>query len=103
MMVEILGPYDYLFTLGSKTFRFAEHSVKIARDKPENLNSWELARIEAQPDEDGYLYFIEAKPLDVGLLSFVGLSKEEAFSLNKTLKRVEAEYVFDNNNAAAWN
>ena len=95
-MVEILGPYDYLFTIGSKTVRFADHSVKIARDKPENLNSWELARIEAQP-EDGYLYFIEAKPLDVGLLSFVGLSKDEAFALNKTLKRVEAEYV------AAWN
>jgi len=91
--VKSTGPLEFVFTLdrnGPKTFSFGEHHVEIVRDKPENLKSWERMRIKGPPHEDGFVYFIEASPDDVGLATLIWLSKEEANVLKDQLMRESA-------------
>jgi hypothetical protein len=71
-----------------KTYIFGEHSISIARSKPEELKSWERQRIEGEVDDDGYIYFVEAQPEDPGLASFIWLTKEEAIELDKQLREM---------------
>lgn len=83
------GPFEYVINVERdkiKTYVFGEHNISIARSKPEDLKSWERQRIEGGPDEDGFIYFIEASPDDVGLPSFIWITKEEAIELDCQLR-----------------
>jgi hypothetical protein len=89
---------------------FMNHKVQISKAKPERLESWVRERIGGEPESDGYLYYICAKPVtgyvisdelvsnnpttleDINKWSFVWLSKDEASILTKAVKASEMYY-----------
>jgi hypothetical protein len=88
---------------------FEDHKVLINQQKPSALESWTRERIDGEPDSDGYLYYISAKPIvayiddnflstspmtheDINKWTFVWLSKDEASILKKALKAADSYY-----------
>jgi hypothetical protein len=83
------GTYEYVINIERdkvKTYVFGEHNISIARSRPEELKSRERQRIDGGVDEDGYIYFIEASPDDVGLPSFIWITKNEAIELDRQMR-----------------
>jgi hypothetical protein len=91
-----------------KMHTFGEHSVSIGRLRPEEMTSMERTRINETIEvgcgadgqassadgsaDDGYVYFVEAHPDDVGSTSFVWITKAEAIELDKQLREIDEKW-----------
>ena len=87
--ITCTGSHEYVINIQReqiKTYVFGEHNISIARSRPEELKSWERQRIKGKPDVDGFIYFVEAQPDDVGRPSFIWLTKDEAIELDRQMR-----------------
>jgi len=73
------------------TLNFSEHSVQICKAKREELQSWELLRLDMSVEADDFYYFIKAIPEDVGLPRLTSVTKGEAVILVRKKKQSERE------------
>jgi hypothetical protein len=71
-------------------FVFGEHHLTVCGAPEFALASWERSQIKGPVSDDGELYYLCARPLDVGAASFIWLqNKEEAVSLRSTIREAE--------------
>lgn len=80
-----------LFRDGKKEYVvFGEHTLSVCSCHENELASWERSQIKTAPNADGFLYYIHARPRDVGRECFVGLeNKEEALAIRRVLLFLE--------------
>jgi hypothetical protein len=64
---------------------FGQHILSICCARENELPSWERSQIKTAPSADGLLYYIHARPQDVGPAHFVGLDKDEAIAIKREL------------------
>jgi hypothetical protein len=66
---------------------FGDHSIEVCAARPNELSKWELDQIKGAPAADGILYYIFAKPHDVGMPFFLRLENmEEALAVKQELE-----------------
>ena len=69
---------------------FGEHHLTVCAAPEAALASWERSQIKGPVSDDGELYYLCARHLDVGLASFIWLqNKEEAVALRKAIREAE--------------
>ena len=74
---------------------FGEHKVDVCACTESELNSFERKNIKGPVSNDGLLYYIHARPYDVGAAVFVWLKdEEEAMALKKALREADG-YDYD--------
>jgi hypothetical protein len=87
---------DATGAMKENTYTFGEHHLSVCGAPEEALASWERSQIKGPVAEDGELYYLCARPEDVGRPSFIWLkNKEEATALRKAIK--DAEDLYDYN------
>ena len=94
-MVSLFRP-DATGAMKENTYTFGEHSLTVGARHPNEIHMWDRAKINGPPAEDGLLYYLCARPEDVGSPSFIWLqNKEEATALRKAIKDAEYEYEYE--------
>ena len=69
---------------------FGEHKVDVCACAESELNSFERKNIKGDAAADGIIYYIHARPYDVGAAVFVWLKdKEEAMALKNALREAD--------------
>jgi hypothetical protein len=69
---------------------FGEHRLEVCAAPPNEIHMWDRAKINGPPADDGLLYYLCARPEDVGRTSFLCLkNKEEAVALRKAISEAE--------------
>ena len=86
-----------LFRSGNEeNHTFGEHHLSVCCAHESTLPSWERSQIKGPVADDGELYYLCARPEDVGSPSFIWLqNKEEATALRKAIKDAEYEYEYE--------
>lgn len=83
---------DKMGVMKKEEIIFGEHRLSVCACRENELNSSERSQIKSAPDAEGLIYYLHARPYDVGAAYLIGLKdKEEALAMRKALREAEDE------------